>query len=224
MVTIAYFLIAVGGFALLVGSVVVVVAAFRINTGWGLVILFLSWLIIPLVVFALRYWPQARTGILVSLIGVVVSGLGWFVFLGSAAMALTEPEPFEYSRPDEASGPDDDYEGGTGFGDSMSTSLPTPTAALPQPTATPTPEPTKAPEPTPTQLTTDSNWRTVSYQELDQYVGTRIELELTDGTTMRIVLESVSPSRITAAQRMGGGWLSYPVQRDTIREIRVPRD
>ena len=29
--------------------------------------------------------------------------------------------------------------------------------------------------------------------------------------------------RITASQRMGGGWLSYPVQREAIREVRVPR-
>jgi hypothetical protein len=222
LTTIAYILIAVGGLAMLVGGVLLVVAAFRINTGWGLVVLLLSWLIIPLVVFALRYWPRARTGLLIALAGFIVSGLGWFVFVGSAAMSIAEPEPFEYSRQTQANSVDDAVETTSGFGNSGATAPPTATIALPQPTATPTPEPTKAPEPTPTRAT-NSMWQTVPYRELDQYIGERIELELTDGSSMRVVLESVTPNRITAAQRMGGGWVSYPVQRDAIREIRVPR-
>lgn len=222
MLTIAYILMTVGGAALLVGGVLLVVAAFRINTGWGLVVLLLSWLIIPLVVFALRFWPKARTGLLISFAGLVASALGWFVFVGSAAMTTTEPEPFEYSRSnvalleDEAGDTTFDYDGsGAGV-------PPTATVALPRATATPTPGPTEVPEPTPT-LVTNSKEHVITYQELDQYVGERISLELTDGTSMRVVLESVSPTRITASQRMGGGWVSYPVQRDTIREIRVPR-
>ena len=90
MLTVAYLLLVIGGLALLVGGVLVVVAAFRINRGWGLVVLFLSWLIIPLVVFALRYWSKARTGLVIALVGFILSGLGWFVFLGSEAMTVTE--------------------------------------------------------------------------------------------------------------------------------------
>jgi hypothetical protein len=222
MLTVAYVLIAVGGLALLVGGVLVVVAAFRINQGWGLVVLFLSWLIIPLIVFALRYWPKARTGLLISLFGLIVSGLGWFAFLGFEAMTLTEPEPFEYSRPSEQRRLGDDNEAASGFGTAGTAAPPTATVALPQPTATPTPEPTKAPEATPTQVT-NSMWRTIPYRELDQYLGARIQLILTDDSGLSVVLESVSRNRITVAQRIGGGWVSYPVQRDTIREVRVPR-
>ena len=222
MLTIAYVLIAVGSLALLVGGVLVVVAAFRINRGWGLVVLFLSWLIIPLIVFALRYWPKARTGLLVSLFGLIVSGIGWFVFLGFEAMTLTAPEPFEYSRPSQEMSLGNDNEAASGFGSTEAAAPPTATVALPQPTTTPTPEPTRVPEPTPTQVT-NSMWRTVPYRELDQYMGARIQLVLTDGTGLSVVLESVSRDRITVAQRMGGGWVSYPVPRDTIREVRVPR-
>jgi hypothetical protein len=222
MLTVAYVLIAVGGLALLVGAVLVVVAAFRINQGWGLVVLFLSWLIIPLIVFALRYWSRARAGLLIAIGGLVVSGLGWFVFLGSAAMALTEPEPFEYPRPAEDTRLDEDKETSSAFGNAAATAPPTPTVAPPQPTSTPTPEPTRTPQPTPTRVA-NSMWRTVPYRELDQYLGSRAQLTLSDGTSLSVVLESVSPNRITVAQRMGGGWVSYPVQRDTIREIQVPR-
>ena len=223
MLTVAYLLLVIGGLALLVGGVLVVVAAFRINRGWGLVVLFLSWLIIPLVVFALRYWSKARTGLVIALVGFILSGLGWFVFLGSEAMTVTEPEPFEYSsRPTGATVLDDDNATPPGFGSTGTAVAPTPTVAPPQPTATPTPEPTKTPAPTPTRVT-NSMWRTVPYQELDQYLGARLQLTLTDGTSLSVVLESVSPNRITVAQRVGGGWVSYPVQRDTIRETQVPR-
>ena len=222
MLTIAYILIAVGGLALLVGGVLLVVSAFRINTGWGLVVLLLSWLIIPLVVFALRYWPRARTGLLIALAGLVVSGLGWFIFVGSAAMSVAETEPLEYSRGIQMTRPEGESETASNFDYSESSPQPTETAPLPQPTATPTPEPTRAPDPTPTRVA-NSIWQTVPYAEIDQYIGERIQLELTDGNSMTVVLESVSPNRITAAQRMGGGWVTYPVQREAIRHIRVPR-
>ena len=222
MLTIAYILMAIGGAALLVGGVLLVVAAFRINTGWGLVVLLLSWLIVPLVVFALRYWPKARTGLLVAFGGLIASGLGWFVFVGSAAMALTEPEPFDYASSADSLRLEEREGSELGNATSEADQQPTAAVVVSRPTATPTPEPTEIPEPTPTQSTSTKE-QVISYQELEQYVGERIFLELTDGTSMRVVLQSVSPQRITAAQRMGGGWVSYPVQRDTIREIRLPR-
>ena len=222
MLTIAYVLTAIGGAALLVGCVLLVVAAFRINTGWGLVVLLLSWLIIPLIVFALRYWPKARTGLLVSFGGLIVTGLGWFVLVGSAAMTPTEPEPFEYARGVDPPRLDEADDARLYDDSSAAVAPPTAPAALPRPTATPTPEPTEVPEPTPTQVTSLRE-QVITYQDLDQYVGERIHLELTDGTSTRVVLESVSPTRITASQRIGGGWVSYPVQRDAIREIRIPR-
>jgi hypothetical protein len=44
-----------------------------------------------------------------------------------------------------------------------------------------------------------------------------------DGSVLRVTLEKVEGDALRVTQRVGGGALSYPVERSLIAEIRVSR-
>ena len=100
MITGAYLLLVIGGVLYLCGWVMLLVLGFKKGVGWGLTMLFLSWLLIPLIVFLIKFWDEAKPGFLFMVAGVVLSGLGGFILVGSVATsAIAEVETFEVTRP-----------------------------------------------------------------------------------------------------------------------------
>jgi hypothetical protein len=221
MMTIAWILIAIGSVASFVGFIILVIAAFRVSIGWGLAILFLSGLLIPLILFLVKYWPEAKNGFLIQLVGWVLSAVGVFVLVGSmASAAMAELEDFEI--PQELRQGDFESlpsEPGTFESEPVSE----PASLPPTPTPLPTPEPTPTPVdegPATYELEAAVDEDLIEYDDLEKHVGALVEIRLKDGSRARVRLESVTPDKLRVNQRLGGGSMSYSINRDTIKEIR----
>jgi hypothetical protein len=229
VITGAYLLLAIGGILSLGGWVMLTVLGFKKSFGWGLAILFLSWLIIPLVIFLTKYWGEAKTGFLLLVVGTVVSGIGWFAVVGSVATsAMAEFETFELTPTEapveEPIAPPFEEE-------------PTPVMAEASPAATaaeeaigasleaasPTP-PVALPTPAGTVLGERVEWQQlIDPANLPAHVGELVELRMRDGSVLRVTLDGVEPGSLRVTQRVGGGALSYPVRRSQIVEVHVTR-
>jgi hypothetical protein len=226
----AYLLLSIGAILSLGGWVMLTVLGFKKSIGWGLAILFLSWLIIPLVIFLTKYWAEAKTGFLLLVVGTVVSGIGWFAVVGSVATsAMAEFETFELTptevpveepiaAPAEDEPPPTVIEGepATAVAEEAATdvplevSSPTPVVALPTPAGA--------------VLGERVEWeQLIDPAHLSAHVGELVELRMRDGSVLRVTLDGVEPDALRVTQRVGGGALSYPVRRSQIAEIHVAR-
>jgi len=227
VITGAYLLLAIGGILALGGWVMLLVLGFKKSIGWGLTILFLSWLIIPLVVFLAKHWSEAKAGFLLLVAGTVASGIGWFALVGSVATsAMSEFDTFDLSPtevvepiavpPEEEAAP------------SAAEAEPPPSGvveAIGEPVAAESPTPVVAlPTPAGAVLGERVDWRPLADPAgLAAYVGELVELRMRDGSVLRVTLERVEGDALRVTQRVGGGALSYPVERSLIAEIRVSR-
>ena len=69
----------IGGLMSLVGTIKVILAAFRLSILWGLAYLFLPF---ASLIFWIRHWPEAREGVILSFKGLgiaLIAGLGFFI-------------------------------------------------------------------------------------------------------------------------------------------------
>ena len=230
MTTGAYLLLSIGAILSLGGWVMLTVLGFKKSIGWGLAILFLSWLIIPLVIFLTKHWAEAKTGFLLLVVGTVVSGIGWFAVVGSVATsAMAGFETFELTptevpveepiaAPAEDEPPPTVIEGepATAVVEeaatdvSLGVSSPTPVVALPTPAGA--------------VLGERVEWeQLIDPAHLSAHVGELVELRMRDGSVLRVTLDGVEPDALRVTQRVGGGALSYPVRRSQIVEVHVTR-
>ncbi len=224
METASYMLIAIGGLAALAGFLVVVTVAFRVSVGWGLAVLFLSWLVIPLVVFLVKYWPEARAGFLLSVSGWVISGVGSFLLAGSLATnAVAElddynPPPRQRAADAAAVAADEAEitraESVASAGPAVPTTTPSP---LPRPSPSPhreAPADRADPSPTPPVIPLD---------EAGEHLGETVMVDLTDGTSRRVVIDAVASDGLRVTQQVGGGAMSYPLRWEVVAGIRPLR-
>ena len=227
MITGAYLLLAIGGILSLGGWVMLMVLGFKKSMGWGLVILFLSWLIVPLIVFLAKYWAEAKPGFFLLLTGTLASAIGWFALVGSmATSAMAEFESFDLTQPEvaqvepEVSPAEEESELPVSAGGDE----PYQPAAEPVEAEDLTPSPTPLPQPTPagTVLGERVEWRPlVDLASLPAYEGELVELVMRDGTRLRVTLDAVERDVLQVTQRVGGGALGYTVKRSQIVEIQV---
>ena len=229
MITGAYLLLAIGGILTLGGWVMLLVLSFKKSIGWGLAILFLSWLIIPLVAFLAKYWSEAKAGFLLLVAGIVTSGIGWFALVGSVETSpLSEFETFDLSptavvaeepvsvMPEEEATPAvaeaepptaGDMEA---VGEPLAAESPTPVVALPTPAGA--------------VLGERVDWKPLADPAgLAAYEGELVELRMRDGSVLRVTLVGVAGDELRVTQRVGGGALTYSVKRSLIAEIHVSR-
>jgi hypothetical protein len=82
MLGLGILILVVAGIASLIGTVMFIVAAFRVSLVWGLLVLFVPF---AGLVFLIKYWPQAKRGFVISLAGSAVAGIGFFVMAAGAA-------------------------------------------------------------------------------------------------------------------------------------------
>lgn len=226
MTTGAYLLLAIGGILSLGGWVMLLVLGFKKSIGWGVTILFLSWLIVPLVVFLVKYWSEARTGFFLMIVGTIASGVGWFAVVGSVATsAMADFESFDLTQPEvevtEPLAPTPEEEAAPIVSDEE---LPSPVPEeLPEeviPLISPTPS--QPAVPVGTVLGERVEWRPlIDTASLSAYVGELVELHLRDETTLRVTLDAIEGDSLRVTQRVGGGALGYTIKRDLIDEIYV---
>jgi hypothetical protein len=233
MITGAYLLLVIGGILYLCGWVMLLVLGFKKGLGWGLAMLFLSWLVIPLIVFLVKFWDEARTGFLILAAGVVLSGLGGFILVGSVATsAIAEVETFDVTLPEPApAAAGETYEPPTFESDpapvepeaveeeeaEVETGVPGFDEELEE-------EPEAPPTLEGTVMGDRVEWQPLANRSnLGAYVGELIELRLTDGTVLRVTLDAIEGDTLRVNQRVGGGSLAYPVKTDMVDEIHVTK-
>ncbi len=229
MVTGAYLLLAIGGILYLGGWVMLLVLGFKKSLGWGLVVLFLSWLIVPLIVFLIKYWDEAKLGFMVMVGGLLASGVGGFILVGSVATsAMAEFESFDIPQPEIVEQP-----------------AVQPYPALEEESAEAEPDPEQRselsdesleieeaeaepeadqPVPAGTVLGERVEWQPLeNLASLSAYEGEIIELHMNDGTQLRVTLDAVRGDVLQVTQRVGGGAMGYTVKVDLIDTVMVAK-
>lgn len=219
MVTGAYLLLALGGILYLCGWVMLVVLGFKKSLGWGLVVLFLSWIFIPLIVFLIKYWDEARLGFLVMVGGLLASGVGGFILVGSVATsAMAEFESFEIPQSGTVEQTVDEP---------YPAFEPEPTEIEVEPEPPDEQPPDKEPEPdrpppAGAVLGERVEWQPIdSMDALAAYEGEVVKLQMTDGTEITVTLDAVRGDVLQVTQRVGGGAMGYSVEKSDVRQILV---
>jgi hypothetical protein len=224
-------LLALGGILYLCGWVMLLVLGFKKGLGWGLVILFLSWLILPLIVFLIKYWDEARLGFLVMAGGLLASAVGLFILIGASATSamaefesldrsqsrVIEPapaDPYPALEPEpmdpEPTEPESQADGET---DEVGPDQIDPVEAEPE---------GERPPPMGAVLGERVEWQPLdNISELSAYEGEVIELNMTDGTVLNVTLDDVRGDVIQVTQRVGGGAMTYNVRLELVEQVRV---
>ena len=230
MITGAYVLLTIGGILYLGGWVMLLVLGFKKSVGWGLTILFLSWLVIPLIVFLVKYWDEARVGFLIMISGMLISSLAGFILVGSmASSAMAEFESLDMNQPQVSDLPYDEPA-------EQPSPAPVVDDGATEPTVESAPESTPdsdfddfedddatdPPPPAGTALGERVEWVPLAnLSNLGAYKDELVELHMKDGTVLRVTLDDVQGNTLRVTQRMGGGALGYPINLDLIEQIKV---
>ena len=77
-------LIGLGGIVMLVGAIMMLVAAFKTSVVWGLCYLFVPF---AALVFICTHWQESKKGFFIWLAGVPLQGIGLYLTLKAAAEA-----------------------------------------------------------------------------------------------------------------------------------------
>lgn len=212
-------LLVVGGLIGFISWIWLVVVAFRVGVGWGVVMLLLAWTWVPIVIFAIQYWHVAKQPILLWILACVISASAYavgLVALGSEVEALRPPAGVDV---------------GTDNGSGSSAELLPP----PRPTAEPT-HPSWEAVVNELERPADGGWeehvppptpvngpeKILSWDQTKTRIGDVIVLELTNNTSVTAVVEAVEPDRIQVRHTIGGGEASYWIERDQVASIRRP--
>ncbi len=198
-----------------VGTVALLIAAFRVGVGWGLAVLFLPF---ANIVFAVKYWDKAKLGILLQLGGTALATVAVFAFGLGAVMA----------------GRGGGFEGSDlpMFGGAVE---PTPAASPATPTPPPAPEPaptvylpealvdyTPAARPVMPRPTVGPEEEFVlTLQNASQRVGWTMRVTTTDGRTFEGDLRSVDDRSMTFERRLNTGSMTFPIPIADIQKLEL---
>lgn len=220
MEILATVIVIVGCLVCTVASIWLLVAAFRVSIGWGLLLFFLGWTWIPLIIFAVKYWDVAKRPL-------ILYGAGLIVVLGAAGISV-------FALGLELDGLIDETGGLVAVSDSEIESTEE-VLPPPRPTAQPTHPSWEAivrevdrdkgdswetfvPSPTPITGRPGRGWMT--WDEIPAHIGKAVVIELENGPTMTAALEAVEPDRLRVRHVIGGGEASYWIEREQIAGIR----
>lgn len=229
MGTAALLLMIVGGLVALVGSVLLLVAAFRVSVAWGLLLLLLGWLVVPTVIFLVQYWPQVRKPFLISLAGTLVWAAGFAVGLvGAGGELMTAVQDATVTADEDVDvawhGPP------TEPTTEPSAATPTPEAPTevpppPSPTATPRLTPTSTPTytPTPTEVPTPVPQLSIPLDKLSEFVGRTVELNVRGRGFLVVQLQAIQNGTLRVEQRLGGGSIAFSLPLDDVVSARLVR-
>ena len=213
-------LLTIGGLIGFAAWVWLLVAAFRVGIGWGLLIFLLSWTWIPVIIFAIRYWKEAKRPLMLWGVGFVFSMAAMLIAIFALGMDFD-------SIIDETDGLIAQPAAETESEESI---LP-----RPRPTAQPTHPSWEAvvreidrdkgdtwealvPSPTPITGRPGEGW--LRWDELTNHIGHLMVVELKNSTVMTTAMEAVEPDRLRVRHVIGGGEASYWIERSQVDRIR----
>jgi hypothetical protein len=198
-----------------VGSLILLIAAFRVSVGWGFAVLLLPF---ANIVFAVKHWDKAKLGILLQVAGVALVTVAVFAFGLDAVMA----------------GRGGGFEGNEmpSFGGAVE---PSPTAPPPTPTAPPTPEPaptvylpealldyTPAARPVMPRPTVGPEEDFVlTLQNASQRVGWTMKVTTTDGRYFEGTLLAIDGRSMTFERRLNTGSMIFPIPIADIQKLEL---
>ncbi|MCU0293646.1 MAG: hypothetical protein MUF10_16940 [Thermoanaerobaculaceae bacterium] len=200
---VAVILAVAGALVATVGGIMLLVAAFQVSVGWGLLVL-----LVPFgnLVFIIKFWPRTRQATFLQLAGV---GLGLLALL---AFVLTVggqggPARGTYQPPVQSGGSGPEWPPRPVEQPMPAPATPSPLPEIPIGILGPTPEPTAL--------------RMVPTSQADEHLGEFVELVMRDGSVSRVVLHEVTGEHFRVAERYGGGGITYKVPRAKVKSIRL---
>lgn len=212
-------LLALGGLIGFAAWIWLLVVAFRVSIGWGLLIFFLGWTWIPIIIFAVKHWDLAKKPILLSAVGVLISGAAYLIAVFVIGMNL-----------------DSIVEEGGGITALPGNEVEVESTELPplRPTAMPTHPSWEAivrevdkdedasweqlvPTPTPVTGRPDQ----LSWDELNAYAGRTVVVTLKRGGPITASLEGADATRVRIRHVIGGGEASYWIERGQVTSVRL---
>jgi hypothetical protein len=203
VLVVAVILAVAGALAATAGGIMLLVAAFQVSVGWGLLVL-----LVPFgnLVFIIKSWPRARQATWLQLAGLGLGILALVAFVLSAN-GSGGPSRGTYRPPAQAGGSGPEWPPRAAEQPAPVPATPTPLPEIPMGVLGPTPEPTVL--------------RMVPTSQADEHLGEFVELVLRDGTTSRVVLHGVTAEYFKVAERYGGGGITYKVPRAKVKGIRL---
>ena len=233
MTTLGLILIVLASLAGLVGSVWLIVEAFRVEIKWGLIALFVPF---GAFVFCFAHWQEAKKPFLVSLSAVVLIPLGMIAVMGGAVsqagaafeQAAVQAAATQARRPAAAPVAKDLSVAEEG----------TPAVAAPGPAAESAGQSDEADSPTPTTVAgsiaqvlrlpkTDESRAgqlepvsVITFARVDEHVGETLNFVRANGRSFCGELISVEGEKLQVRRRLRGGSVVYPVTLSELREVR----
>ena len=209
----------IAGLICLVSWIWFMVVAFRVSVVWGLILFFLAWTLVPLIVFAIRNWDEAKRPLILWGVGLTLAAASYV-----AAVVVVGSDLISTMDDGEASIAVDDAE------------ITDPGSILPPPR--PTSLPTHASwEAVVNEMEEepDSDWETfvpsptpatgrrggLEWDELGAFLGRKVIVGLENGTVTTAALEAVEPHRLRIRHVIGGGEAAYWIERDQVSRIRL---
>ncbi len=227
MLGLGILILVVSGIASLIGSVMFIVAAFRVSLTWGLLVLFVPF---AGLVFLIKYWPQAKRGFLIGLAGSAVAGVGFIaVSAGAASSAHAQLEiasgrmRTETTRQQKATRQAGAPEASGGISAEpavmrLDTAPASPASRQDSPSAS---RPAAWPRGLADPSLDDADPFEVRPKDLARHVGEDLVFVQKDGGKIWGRLVSVSPSSLAIERRLHGGSVQYDLARADLRAVRT---
>ncbi len=231
MLALGLLLVVVAVVVSLVGSIMFLVAAFRVSLTWGLLVLLVPF---AALVFLIKYWEVAKRAFLVSLVGsglcvlaAVVLGVGTAAKANSQFAAIAAQMQAQADRQTGAGAPVSN-KGQTQFPSAARRETPTEPRLLSQDperileargfdTAVAQPRGTRRENPN--EMIDPGEIR---LNELGRHIGKDLVFVDREGHGVRGRLASVDPSSIGIEREIFGGTVLYTIARANLREVRIP--
>ena len=206
---------------LLVGMIMVLLDAFREGIVWGLLVLIAPPLFVPIYSFVKWKNSQARNGFAMSLIGIVVAGIGVYGGALQTIPMLSEHEivsniptavPKDDPLPNEEAAAQVELEDGDAYDPMLSTDKDRFSSEEIEPLAPKEDETVKVSKAKPRGVN-------VPIENVNSAIGANVEVAFNDGSKQRGTLVKTSEDSITVEQQAGGGTVSYEYTFEQIQSV-----
>ena len=207
---------------LLVGMIMVLLDAFKESFIWGLLVMIVPPIFVPVYSFVKWANSQARNGFAMSLVGLVMAGIGIYGGGLKTIPVLSEheivssiptAEPTDEPLPNEDEAAQVELEDGEAYDPILSTDKDRFTASEIEPLAP------KEDETVKNMAQTKPRAIPVSIESAKTAIGANVEVTFNDGEKSAGTLVKTSEDSITIEQQAGGGTVSYEYPFDTIQSI-----
>jgi hypothetical protein len=199
----------------LIGWVLLLIAGFKRSVWWGLGIFFI-WPIC--IVFAIKYWDEARAGCLVSLVsGVMAVGIVLAYWDSMAAMV----EMMDPSRAQQSSSFDNNISNSVSTTTSSSGSSNRTSSSVAPSSATQTSDDDVEPKKPVRRSATKFAFQDTDFDFLGGQIGSRVKLITKDGRTHDGQVLGVSGDAVQIRKRASGGTIDFKVYKRDVKTVQV---